>query len=99
MKAHEIILKPNELFWSWRGGGGQLGGRRRSIHASRAESSSIQTMTVLHGPTGVCASGSTKDGFYSRKEQIALKQALKLELINQLKINIAKQLRLPGRSA
>ncbi len=79
---------------------GTSGGSHRSgkiARTSRKGSLSSSTLTLVHRPTGLQASGTVSAGYYSHAEMTAERKRLREELWNQLEDAVAKSMRLPRR--
>ena len=79
-------------------GGASHSGRSKA-RFSRALGTSDCYFTFAHTPTGVKVSGRVISGQYSRKELTRLNQKLRERLYEELECEVAKFLKVAGRSA
>lgn len=68
-----------------------------ATRAGRHASETAATITLTHDPTGVAVSGAIAAGNYSRSEMIRRKSQLRRELTEELRLAVAKHLRVSGR--
>ena len=75
---------------------GTRSGGRNLVRQSRALDTSGTTITVTHRPTGISVQGQVPPGHYSRSELRDERAALKVKLLGELEIKVARRLRIPG---
>lgn len=90
-----FTLNQNEVNWGWHGT--RVGARNKLSRASAAVDTSSWRLCLKHLPTGVEIQGEVPVGHYSNKQMQAEKEVFWNELQEQLRLTVAKHLRLPGR--
>jgi len=93
--AREFKLNSSDI--SIAGGASNFG--RSKARFSRALALSSSNFTFTHAPTGVKVSGRVIPGHYSRSELSRLNKKLQVELFKRLGYEVAKALRVSGRTA
>lgn len=93
--SHDFSLKPSDINWAWHSS--RIGARKKLGRASAAVDTSSWRLILTHTPTGVEISGEIPMGHYSNKQMQAKKQQLWNTLHEELKQQVAKHLKLPGR--
>ena len=91
--GNEFSLKESDVSWSQ----SSLSSGRNGTRNSRADGTSSCRMTLKHLPTAVEVSGEIAPGQYSRTQMQAARDGLRKSLHEQLRLAVARQLRLPGR--
>jgi hypothetical protein len=69
----------------------------RVARTSRKTSHSGSILTLIHMPTEIRVTGAVPVGHYSRHELMAQRERLRGKLWEQLEVEVARKLRIPGR--
>ena len=75
----------------------RIGRRKKLSRASAAIDTSSRRLFMKHLPTGIEVHGDVPPGHYSNKQMQHKKELLWTELQEQLRLAVAKHLRIPGR--
>jgi hypothetical protein len=90
-----FVLTQADITWGWHGL--RTGARKKLSRASAAVDTSSWRLFLKHLPTGIEVQGEVPPGHYSNKQMRDEKDRLWAKLQEQLRLAVAKHLRVPGR--
>ena len=90
----QFRIDPTDVLCDWHGS--NTGLRSQRNRQSRAMDITSSTVTLTHAPTGVSVQGTVPRGHYSNRQMRALVEKLRISLLEQLELAVARKLRLPG---
>lgn len=91
--GNEFSLKESDVSWSQ----SAMSSGRNGTRNSRVDGTTSCRMTLKHLPTAVEVSGEIAPGHYSRTQMQVARDNLRQSLHEQLRVAVARHLRIPGR--